>query len=817
MNIKTQLNIFRAIFSITSAIVLTSLLPSQEVAANAVSIPPQERMVEWTVASKKAYADPFNDVDVDVVFSDGHTSWRVPAFWRGGQKWTVRFAPPQPGEYNYRLESSDRANADLHGPSGRVTIAAYRGSNPLFKHGALRLSNNKRYFEHADGTPFYWLGDTWWAGLSTNINWEDFKALTADRVAKGFTVVHVTAGLVPEESPDDPATRNEGGPVWETEFKRINPAYFDYADRRIEHLLRAGMVPAIVGAWGYHLRKVGVSRMKKHWRYIIGRYGAYPVFWIGGGEIFDPPEAIMRTLERTQPGKLRDVREIGWTEVVRYIRDTDPYHHPLSVHEIHPPYDVPLQDSALTDFSFFQPSHFGWASIAVQISQLTANYNRPRHKPLIIGEIGYEKLGEQHLEDFQRVAFWMSMLNGAAGHSYGAIGTWQSYSASNRRKWSLLTWRDGMNLPGSQQVGLNARLLRNYPWWQLQPRPDWLASGGTTLLDISDGDIGATKVVDAWFIAKETDADEKLALPPAWLARQGTFRRPYAAGIPGQLRIIYQPPYFHLFPPTPPTVLSLEPGVKYRAYFWEPALGIKIDLGAVQRPPPSKPLATENFAGPRDDAMKWIEHKSKSEPCTGGIRLSGDVVTVATDRQLENTIVAVDGHGEGEIGLLLNFKDENNYLAAIYDPRTKSIHLMERIEGVDAMPIGVTSTPTMAGKVRMSVEVRAGAAIASVSDGHSTYFTPILDVTTRPGYVGFMHKSVDPWILESFEISDSPLLTSRGPTETKFHDARGNYRGEWPESRRRKEQLVLLGAYRPDALPTNGDWIMVLENSESTR
>ncbi|MGB8115171.1 MAG: DUF5060 domain-containing protein, partial [Candidatus Sulfotelmatobacter sp.] len=54
----------------------------------------QTWMFERTFSSQKGYADPFNDVDVDVVFTRGGESWRVPTFWRGGNKWTVRFAPP---------------------------------------------------------------------------------------------------------------------------------------------------------------------------------------------------------------------------------------------------------------------------------------------------------------------------------------------------------------------------------------------------------------------------------------------------------------------------------------------------------------------------------------------------------------------------------------------------------------------------------------------------------------------------------------------------------------------------------------------------
>ena len=67
------------------------------------------------------------------------------------------------------------------------------------------------------------------------------------------------------------------------------PKYFDYADRRIKHLVDAGIVPAIVGAWGRgdcnSMQAFGVVGLKRHWRYLVARYGAYPVVWILAGEI----------------------------------------------------------------------------------------------------------------------------------------------------------------------------------------------------------------------------------------------------------------------------------------------------------------------------------------------------------------------------------------------------------------------------------------------------------------------------------------------------------------------------------------------------
>jgi hypothetical protein len=46
---------------------------------------------EFIFESGKTYQDPFNEVELDVVFRDaGGKSQRVPAFWAGGQEWRVR-------------------------------------------------------------------------------------------------------------------------------------------------------------------------------------------------------------------------------------------------------------------------------------------------------------------------------------------------------------------------------------------------------------------------------------------------------------------------------------------------------------------------------------------------------------------------------------------------------------------------------------------------------------------------------------------------------------------------------------------------------
>src|SRR6476660_3182931 len=146
---------------------------------------------EWSYVSGKQYSDPFNQVDVDaIVTTPSGREERIPAFWAGDSIWRVRYQPQEPGLYKIRSVCSDSANRDLHGQSLVLNVQRYAGANPHYKHGVLQVAADKRYFQYADGTPFFWLGDTWWMGFCKRLNWPDgFQTLAADRIHKGFTMV----------------------------------------------------------------------------------------------------------------------------------------------------------------------------------------------------------------------------------------------------------------------------------------------------------------------------------------------------------------------------------------------------------------------------------------------------------------------------------------------------------------------------------------------------------------------------------------------------------------------------------------------------
>jgi hypothetical protein len=488
------------------AAIVVGFLACAGPAAVAAKTTPANVMTELTFESAEAYADPFNEVQLDVVFVDpAKREFRVPAFWAGGKIWRVRYSSATPGIHRYETQCSDKSNTGLHGKSGTIEVAPYQGKNPLYLHGPLRVMADRRHFEHADGTPFLWLGDTWWMGLCNRLHFPDeFEALERDRIQKGFNVVQIVAGLYPDMPAFDPRGANEAGFPWTSDDHAIRPEYFDAADRRILSLVDSGLMPCIVGAWGYHLPWLGVDRMNKHWRYLVARYGALPVVWCVAGEI-TMPFYLSKTKDKDS-----EFQRQGWTDIARELRRVDPFHRLVTGH---PPRSARFSftDPAVLDFDMLQTGPSDRRSIPNTIRLIRGSRAASPTLPVVLGEVTYEGILDTCFEDVQRFMVWSSFLSGTAGHTYGANGIWQL----NRRdqpygksphggNWGNRPWDDAMTLPGSRQVGLAKRLLEKFDWWKFEPHAEWAS----------------------WQHGNP---------------KHGEFDVPYSAGIPGKVRVVYIP------------------------------------------------------------------------------------------------------------------------------------------------------------------------------------------------------------------------------------------------------------------------------------
>jgi hypothetical protein len=308
------------------------------------------------------------------------------------------------------------------------------------------------------------------------------------------------------------------------------------ADLRIQYLVQQGLLPCVVGCWGYFLPLIGAERMKKHWRYLIARWGAYPVVWCLAGEGSMPYYLSQQKEEDTR------IQRQGWTEMGRYVRQTDPYAHLVTIHPSRSARDT-VTDPSVLDFDMLQTGHSDRASIPNTINSVTSSLQQQPKMPVINGEVCYEGIMEASRQEIQRFMFWACVLSGAAGHTYGANGIWQVNTAEkpfgpspHGRSWGDVPWQEAYQLPGSRQLGLGKALLTRYPWWKMEPHPEWM--------------------------------------DPHWTKEN--YVQPYAAGIPGKLRITFLPAMWN-----PPKVKELEAGVTYRAFFFNPVNGKELAIGSI--------------------------------------------------------------------------------------------------------------------------------------------------------------------------------------------------------------------------------------------
>ena len=76
---------------------------------------------------------------------------------------------------------------------GELTSASAQGKSGIYKpwsHGRLKVSKENRYLMNADGTPFFWLGDTGWL-LPEKLNRDEAAYYLEHCRQAGFNVVQV--------------------------------------------------------------------------------------------------------------------------------------------------------------------------------------------------------------------------------------------------------------------------------------------------------------------------------------------------------------------------------------------------------------------------------------------------------------------------------------------------------------------------------------------------------------------------------------------------------------------------------------------------
>ncbi len=337
----------------------------------------------------------------------------------------------------------------------------------------LQLSKDRSYIETADGSPFFWLGDTAWE-LVHRLDREEIIKYLENRQKKGFTLIQTV--IIAEMNGVHEPNAYGDLPLVEEDLGQLNQRYFEHVDFVISEAGKRGLYVGLLPAWGDKI-------VKK---------------WSMGPEIFTPVNAV-------KYGKLlgkryRNHSNIIWIlggdripetkeheEIVRSMarglkkEDTK---HLISYHPSGGEIASDYFDENWLDIDMFQSGH---SSLIEEYKYPQKIRNRKFSRPLINGEARYEDIPDRFWqeEDYGRLddrdvrvsAYW-SLLAGATGYTYGSNDIWQMFSPGENHP-SLnarLGWKKALDQPGAEQMKYLKKLFSSFNWHKMKPAQELILS-----------------------------------------------------------------------------------------------------------------------------------------------------------------------------------------------------------------------------------------------------------------------------------------------------------------------------------------------------
>ena len=337
----------------------------------------------------------------------------------------------------------------------------------------LRVSQNQRFLETADGKPFFWLGDTAWE-LFHRLTREEAALYLKNRADKGFTVIQAVA-LAELDGLREPNPYGEV-PLDDMDPTKPREAYFQHVDfiiRKAEELgLHVGLLPTwgdkvFTSTWGKGPEIFNPQNAKVYGQWLGNRFKDQKnIIWILGGDRnprHDNDVAVWRAMAagivagvggqdkalmtfHPQPNALEDGGSSKW-----------------------------FHNDAWLDFNMFQTGHCRENNVWDRMQHV---YNLKPVKPVLDGEPLYEDhpicfnakdLGTSSAYDVRKLA-WLNVFAGAFGHTYGCHDIWQMYAPHRQGiNGPHFPWYVAMDLPGSGQMQYLRRLIESRPMFDRVP------------------------------------------------------------------------------------------------------------------------------------------------------------------------------------------------------------------------------------------------------------------------------------------------------------------------------------------------------------
>lgn len=368
-----------------------------------------------------------------------------------------------------------------------LVALAVQGPSVDLSHGDLKVSENRRFLVHADGAPFFWLGDTAWE-LFHRLTREEAERYLENRRAKRFTVIQAVAlaeldGLhTPNAYGHRPLVEND--PTRPDVKDGADNDYWDHVDWILRKAEEKGIYIGLLPTWGDKVTKMWgtgpeiftVENARAYGRWIGARYKSAPnVIWINGGD---------RPADKSA--------EI-WRALAAGLREGDGGRHLMT---FHPPggrtSSAWFHKDDWLDLNMLQTGH---ARNSDSGARIEADYRREPTKPVLDGEPTYEdhplafkpQNGYADALDVRKYLYW-DLFAGACGHTYGCHNIWQMMAPGRKAiSWAHASWSDSLDLPGAGQMRHGRALMESRPYLSRVPDQSLVVSGERVRATRGDG------------------------------------------------------------------------------------------------------------------------------------------------------------------------------------------------------------------------------------------------------------------------------------------------------------------------------------------
>jgi hypothetical protein len=432
-------------------------------ASESMPVIPKWGRFEQSFKSTVSYSNALQQASLTVVFTSplGDTS-RVAGFWDGGNTWRVRISPDQPGHWTFESSCSDAANKGLNHQTGQFICTAATGQNQFDRHGPVRIARDHLHFEHADGSPFFWLADTAWNGARISET-KDWNYYAGARAAQKFSAVQWC--VAPGEDLEKQSAFTGKNLI------SVNPDFFKRLDAKVDTLNNAGLLSVIAPLWEINQQTADplpADQAALLLQYMTARWGANDVAWLlsfeGGGitrwkhigqAVFgDIPHAPVILFPGEAYWALDEFRIEPWVDVFGYQSGQN------------------LDDDSLK-WMLSGPLSVEWTK---EPPRPLINIAPPRENG-----IAAQSARRITADDVRHATWWSLLLATPAGVSYSADGVsdWNTTVEQKKRGPSardLPVWKESLFLPGAKQLSHATDLFTSIDFWRLRPAPQSLPS-----------------------------------------------------------------------------------------------------------------------------------------------------------------------------------------------------------------------------------------------------------------------------------------------------------------------------------------------------